>query len=85
MEVLKVWCLVLGLFLSVLGVPSKFLPHVVDKDLRIAEILSEKSFKLWIHNKSDAPVLAIVLSSFKTDSTMKKNGGKQDIIYFGGA
>ena len=49
-EIMEVWCPVSGFFQLVLGVPSKLIPDIVDKGLRIPEIFLEKGFEFWPYN-----------------------------------
>ena len=80
---LKVWCLVSGFFQLILGVFSKLIPNIVNKDLRIPKILLEKDFEFWPHDWSNALVAALVLSPSKVDGTMKKRGCKWGTIHSG--
>ena len=82
---LEVWCPLSGLFQLVLGVPSKLTPDIVNKGLRIPEVLSEEGFELWPRDQSGALVAALVLSSSEADTATEEWGCKWGTIHLGGA
>ena len=69
----------------VLGVFSKLTLDAINKGLGLPEVFLEKGLELWPCDWSSAFMVALVLDPSKTDSTTKKSGGKQGIIYLCGA
>ena len=56
----------------VLKILHKLTLDVVDKDLRIFEVFSEKSFEVRLCNKSNTLVALLVLGLSEADNAMEK-------------
>lgn len=84
LELLKVGCLVLGLFQLVLEIPPKLNPDTVNKSLRTFEISTEEDSKLKQWNRSGALMTTLVLSLSKANKITENYGSKKGIIYLYG-
>lgn len=56
----------------VLRISLKLILNIVNKGLRIPNILFKQDFEFRLYDKSSAFVVAFVLSLFEADSTIKK-------------
>ena len=72
LKVLKIKCLVSGLFKLVLRVFFKLTPDIFNKGLRISKVFSEKGFKFGLFDMSGALMVILMLSLSEANSAMKK-------------
>lgn len=67
-----------------MGVLTKLAPDVVDKDLRVRKVFLEEGFEVRPRNKSNAFVMALMVSPSKADDATEVSNGKQGRIHSGG-
>ena len=81
LKVLKVKCLILGLFWLILRVFFKLTLDTINKGLETFKVFIEENFELKLYNQSSILIAAFVLSLSEANKATKNGDSKKNIIY----